>query len=108
MKMQAFAIYDSASQSFSAPFFRPTEALAKRDFTEMLAQPGMVSKYPEDFALHRLFSVDLDTGEILDTDAFRVVRAIDLIDKPETSSRALEEAERSEIQSQSVEKFKSA
>lgn len=108
MKMQAFAIYDSAAQTFSAPFFRPTEALAKRDFTEMLGQPGMVSKYPEDFALHRLFSVDLDTGEILDTDSFRVVRAVDLIQQPETPSRALEDDERSEIQAQALAKFKEA
>ncbi len=68
----------------------------------MISQPGLVGKYPEDFFLDRLFSIELDTGEILDMDRFRVVRASDLLSsrtKP-TSQSALEEIERSEVQDQ--------
>ncbi|QIR82347.1 nonstructural protein [Chicken microvirus mg7_14] len=110
MKVQAFAIFDIASETYSAPFFRNTVALAKRDFAEMISQPGLVGKYPEDFFLDRLFSIELDTGEILDSDKFRVVRASDLLSsrtKP-TSQSVLEESERSEIRRQLVEDNSSA
>lgn len=102
MKLQAFAIFDIASETYSAPFFRSTVAVAKRDFAEMLTQPGMVSKYPDDFFLDRLFSIELDTGEIVDSDKFRVVRASDLLSSrtQPTSQSALEEIERSEVQDQ--------
>lgn len=109
MKLQAFAIFDIASETYSAPFFRSTVAVAKRDFAEMLTQPGMVSKYPDDFFLDRLFSIELDTGEILDKDRFRVIRATDLLaSKQPNSSRELEEVERSEIQRSLVEDNSSA
>lgn len=110
MKVQAFAIFDIASETYSAPFFRNTVALAKRDFAEMISQPGLVGKYPEDFFLDRLFSIELDTGEILDSDKFRVVRASDLLslrNKP-TSQSALEEIEQSEVQAERMAEHTSA
>ena len=109
MKLQAFAIFDIASETYSAPFFRSTVAVAKRDFAEMLTQPGMVSKYPDDFFLDRLFSIELDTGEILDKDRFRVIRATDLLASAQPNrSKELEEVERSEIERQRVENPTSA
>lgn len=109
MKLQAFAIFDIASETYSAPFFRATVALAKRDFAEMLSQPGLVSKYPDDFFLDRLFSIELDTGEILDKNRFRVIRATDLLASQQPNrARELEETERSEIKRSLVEDTSSA
>lgn len=60
-----YSIHDSKAEAFMNPFFKPTRAMAQRDFELAINdEASMMSKTPADFSLFELGQFDADTGEI--------------------------------------------
>lgn len=60
-----FAVYDSKAETYNTPFFMGTVNEALRAWAD-LANDGesQISRYPGDFTLFQLGSVDLSCGKI--------------------------------------------
>jgi len=57
------AIFDTKAGMFHAPWFAPTVAAGKRDFSGIVNDPSsVVGKYPEDFVLFGFGTFDDSTG----------------------------------------------
>jgi len=63
-----YAIYDSKSETYSAPTTNPSREQARRSFADAVnvvgCQPSVLSNHPQDFTLFELGSFDIETGEI--------------------------------------------
>ena len=60
---KAFSVFDSASESFSPPFFAQTKGLAIRSFADLVNDPNTsVHKYPDQFTLFEIGEFHDDTG----------------------------------------------
>lgn len=65
MKLKAYAIRDVVSDTFHAPFFAPSDGVAKRVVSEILRNPGSeLSKYPRDYMVFRVGEYDTETGAL--------------------------------------------
>lgn len=63
-----YAIQDAKAEAFMNPFFKPTRAMAQRDFELACQDPNsLMSKTPQDFQLFELGQFDDDTGELKPT-----------------------------------------
>lgn len=65
--MNIFATKDVKANVFNGIFAAPTIHTVKRDAAEMVNDPNdrtPISKYPDDFQIHKLGEIDLSTGEI--------------------------------------------
>ena len=60
-----YSIYDSKAQVYTLPFFMTTDAMAKRQFSNWVNDPGHTfGKNPEDYTLFACGQYDDDTGTI--------------------------------------------
>ena len=59
-----YSVYDEATQAFATPFFLPTDASAKRAFTDAVMQDQNISKYPKDYSLFRIGEFDDNPGTL--------------------------------------------
>lgn len=63
MKWEAFAVYDSAVEAYTKPFFEQTIGSAVRAFTDGVNQEGsMFSRHAKDYTLFHVGSFDERTG----------------------------------------------
>jgi len=66
MRISYFAVFDKKAKLFGQAFPSVTRGTAERSFTESLKNPeSQHGKYPDDFALYRLFDLDDQTGVVL-------------------------------------------
>lgn len=66
MKLQAFSVRDSKSETFGPLFFKHTPAEATRDFTTLVNDPqSTVSQFPEDYDLYHHGEYDNLSGAII-------------------------------------------
>lgn len=57
------SVFDKQSRQFSAPFTSFTSGTATRDFARAVRDSkGMVDKFPADYELYYIGSMDTDTG----------------------------------------------
>ena len=64
MKMNAYAIYDTAGLTFMRPFFTSSDAMALRAFKDVVSDAThVICKHPEDYSLHRLGTWCDQTGD---------------------------------------------
>lgn len=62
------AVYDKKAESFNPIYTSKNEAVAVRDFSQgCIDKESNLSKYPEDYALYKLGTVEEDTGIITPT-----------------------------------------
>lgn len=74
MNIQYFAIYDKKSLSYGQAFPSMTFGSAERSFKDSVNQSDTPhSKYPEDFTLYYLFTLDDETGRVEQDDPPRVI-----------------------------------
>lgn len=64
MLMKNFAVYDVKAKTYFMPFYMETEAQARRVLLNAaLDVNSTLNKFPEDFALHQLGTMDYETGK---------------------------------------------
>lgn len=54
MKLEIYAVFDDATETFLQPFFVKTEKEAYRALDACLGQEGQISRFPDDHYLYRL------------------------------------------------------
>lgn len=83
MKLQIFAIYDSATRMYGTPMFMASQPQAVRAIGDEINRPqedNQLYKHPEDFTLFCLGEWDNNTCEFTsNTPPTLVVRAQDLV-----------------------------
>lgn len=65
MKLQVLAVFDSAVQAYSRPFFSPTTGAAVRSFSDEVnrnAEDNPMNRHASDYELFELASFDEETG----------------------------------------------
>ena len=70
MQKLLYSVRDSKAQIFNSPFEAHTHGEAERSFQSAVLDPQTsINKYPEDFDLYHLGTIDTETGKIsaLDT-----------------------------------------
>lgn len=79
MLMKNFAVYDMKAKTYFMPFYMETEAQAKRVLlTSALDVNSALNKFPEDFALHQLGTMDYETGKFTE-DIQEIARVSELL-----------------------------
>lgn len=81
MKMQLFALRDTALEAYGAVMTYSATGQAVREFTDQVNdKQSQINKHPEDYMLFFLGTYDNDTGMILQPDQPKqMARAIDVI-----------------------------
>ena len=65
MNLKAYSMYDYGSETFAGPFFVPSDRVALRMLDQIVKDPRSdVSKYPKDYALYHIGSLDTNTGRL--------------------------------------------
>lgn len=65
MEMKVYAIYDVKAGAYYPPFFKATDGLSIRDFTDMANDPNtMIGRHPEDYVLYQVGLWDDNKGEL--------------------------------------------
>lgn len=65
MKFEFFAVYDSVSASYAAPFLQSSDVVAERTFRQLCQDPqSSVYRSPGDYSLWHVGSYDDTTGTI--------------------------------------------
>ena len=60
-----YAIRDSKSERYDTPYFAVSDIFTKRRFLLMVDEEGSVlSKWPDEFELHKLAAINILTGQI--------------------------------------------
>lgn len=67
--MRLYAVYDLVKAEYLPPFLAKQDATANRDFQQGLTKIPT----PNDFELHYLGEIDLDTGVITDNRPHKVI-----------------------------------
>ncbi len=82
MKLQAYSIYDDGAETFSGPFFVAKEALGIRAFEQIVNDArSEVSRYPKDYCMFHIGSLNTVTGELASEKPTMVIRAHALLKK---------------------------
>lgn len=80
MLMKNFAVYDLKAKMYFMPFYMETEAQARRVLLSTALDVGStLNKFPEDFALHQLGTMDYETGRYTE-DIREICRVSELLD----------------------------
>lgn len=80
MKLKLFSVYDSKTNTFSAPFGSPTTPAAVRTFHEMARDSqSFIGKWPEDYTLFFLGSFEDSTAGFQLDGPERLVKASELL-----------------------------
>ena len=65
MMQKLYMIYDSKSETFTAPTVNPARGQALRSFSDAVnAGEGVLANHPEDFTLFEIGDFDVKTGAI--------------------------------------------
>ena len=81
MRMNAYAIFDRATASYSQPFFLASDAAAARSFKDSANdETRNVGAHPEDYTLYRIGRYDDQTAELAAEAPEKIVGAWELID----------------------------
>lgn len=87
MKLQAYSVYDHASETFAAPFFVPKEALALRVLTDLVNNPRTdVGQYPKDFELFHIGHYDTGSA-VLTSEKPTMIKRANAMLKPENPNQ---------------------
>jgi len=66
MKVQLYAIFDTATGVYEKPFFGQSDGEVKRSFMDIANDADHpIGKHPEDYSLYRLGNFDDNTGMVL-------------------------------------------
>lgn len=67
MKINYFSVFDKKAGSFSQLYAATTPGVAERAFQQTVSDPqSMVSKYPDDYALYQILSLDDESGYVVE------------------------------------------
>lgn len=84
MKLRAFSLRDTKSETFGAPFFVPTAGIALRVVTELVNDRRTdVGKYPDDFILYDVGEFDTQSAQLSHSQAELVATAKSLLPRHE-------------------------
>ena len=65
MKLNCYAIYDSATNAYMSPFFLQTDQQALRAFGDLSVKADSeIANHPEDYSLFRIGSYDDNEGKL--------------------------------------------
>lgn len=81
MKMQVFAIWDSATNLYGNPMFLATAGQATRSLSDEVnrpAQDNQLYNHPEDFMLYHIADWDSESAQFNFMEKILIVRAQDL------------------------------
>jgi len=82
MLHNAYSIRDTVSEIFAAPFFVPSDGVAKRFLSELVVNPNSdIGKYPKDFMLYRVGTYDTETAKLTPLPVELVCSASSLLPK---------------------------
>ncbi len=74
MKKQMYSVYDLKSEFYQAPFPFHNDEDAQRGLASVFANPdSMIAKYPEDYRLFHLGTLDDNSGELIPQNPPRLV-----------------------------------
>lgn len=84
MKLKAYSMRDMKGDSFSAPFFVPHETAARRLVPVLMENPNAdIRKYPSEFMMYEIGSLDTDTGALVGCPPTEICSAISCLPKPD-------------------------
>lgn len=83
MILKAYAVRDTKSEIYNAPFFQKTHGEAERSFKQLANDTqSMVGRYPEDFDLYYVGEYDDQTGKFKANAApEHIIKAVELRDR---------------------------
>lgn len=79
MKMLVFAVYDKKMAEYGPPVAVGHVIEAKRWFDSLVNGEGVVSRYPEDFALYRIGEYDAASGTMTAEAPVFIVDGVSLV-----------------------------
>ena len=80
MKLNAYSIYDTASGSYSRPFFANADGQAVREFSDLATNTDHpVGAHPEDYSLHRIGLFDDQKGQFTPEQTECMATALELV-----------------------------
>lgn len=84
MKLLAYSLRDMKADSFQAPFFVPNETAARRLIPVLAQNPNSdVGRYPADFMMYRIGSLDTDTGFLSSESPSEICTVLSCFPKPD-------------------------
>ncbi len=82
MKLFAYSIRDTVSETFSAPFYTPNDGVALRFVGQMIADVNNpLHKYPNDHFLYRVGEFSTESGCLKATDPTQICTVLSLVPK---------------------------
>jgi len=98
-KLKIFSIYDGKIRSFLRPFFEGHTGSAMRSFEEACQEPtSPFSKFPGDFVLYEIGSIDLELAELTSySPKIQIAAAIDYAKAPMRSLPSLSSQEAAHV-----------
>lgn len=74
-----YSCYDKTGECFIGCFEADTDMRALRLIEDSVNNPQtQMFKYPKDYSLHRLFKIDMRTGQILENEPIKIMEVEDL------------------------------
>lgn len=65
MNQKLYIVYDSKSETYTAPTAHPAQGQAKRSFADAVnSGQGVIAQHPADFTLFEIGDFDVRTGEV--------------------------------------------
>lgn len=78
MKLHVYSIYDLKTEAFGTPFFSVNDAVARRSFMQLRADPNStVFGFPEDFKLFHLGEFTDEDGALVPQSPIRLVAELE-------------------------------
>ncbi len=88
MKMNIYAIYDTASGLYSRPFFTQSDSEAIRSFSDIAGDAEHpIGKHPKDYTLFRIGIYDDANAKLTDEDNSSLSTALECISRAQNVSR---------------------
>lgn len=80
MRLNVYAIYDTASKAYMRPFFLQSDGQAVRMFTDIAQDADHeIGKHPEDYSLFRIGTYDDQKGRLHPEDRECLATALELV-----------------------------
>lgn len=88
-----YSVYDEVSGLFGFPVLFPRDAVATRNFGDIIGSDGTVlHSHPADFSLKRIGFFDEHTGELISTPVVIVARGSDFVQRLNEQGAAVGDA----------------
>jgi len=89
MILQMFAVFDSATKAYHAPFFQNSRGQAVRTFSDLANDSQtMLCKHPSDYTLFHTGNYDDTKGIVTSEKHSNLGKAIEFISQPESPPHA--------------------